>query len=59
MGAEARERNLTLMEFLGVMPAGDGMRQRLHVAKEGFHALLVGKDGDPSCPLSSLFPQAS
>src|SRR5688572_1424383 len=54
MGAGARERNLTLMEFLGATSTACAMRQRLYVAKEGFHAVLVGKDGHPK--LSSFEP---
>jgi hypothetical protein len=53
-GSRARERNLTLMEFLGATSTACAMRQRLYVAKEGFHAVLVGKDGHPK--LSSFEP---
>jgi hypothetical protein len=54
MGVDARERNLTLMAFLAETPTAGAMRARLHVSKEGFQAVLVGKDGDPK--LSSSEP---
>jgi hypothetical protein len=54
MGAGARERNLALIELLGSTPVTSAMRARLRVPEGGFHAVLVGKDGDPK--LSSFEP---
>jgi len=54
MGAGARERNLSLIELLGSTPVTSAMRARLRVQEGGFHAVLVGKDGDPK--LSSFDP---
>ena len=54
MGAGARERNLSLIELLGRTPMASAMRARLRVPDGGFHAVLVGKDGDPK--LSSFEP---
>jgi hypothetical protein len=54
MGAGARERNLSLIELLGSTAVASAMRARLRVREGGFHAVLVGKDGEPK--LSSFEP---
>jgi Domain of unknown function (DUF4174) len=54
MGAGARERNVVLIELLGSTRVTSAMRARLCVPEAGFHAVLVGKDGEPK--LSSFEP---
>jgi hypothetical protein len=57
MGADARERDLAVVEFLGSVATAQAMRAKLHVPRDGFQAVLIGKDGGPK--LSSSEPIAA
>ena len=45
MGANARERDLVLVEALGATPGADALRRRLALDARQFTVLLIGKDG--------------
>lgn len=45
MGSAARERDIKLVEVMGMTPDALALRKRFDVPPTGFKALLIGKDG--------------
>lgn len=57
MGADARERDMKLVEVIGHTDRAVALRKRFHLDHQGFHVLLIGKDGGDK--LSSSEPIGS